>query len=962
MAKNNNTSNSIGTAYVAPTGRMVIPNNGPITGPQFDSNQVNLSDPFGVAATIFGTRGTSGGGQTGGGTPVGTSGNGGIGTGVSPDGRPSTEDGIGRQGTSGTGGGGPSRGGTGGGGRGPSDPGSGPGGNPEGNPPTCELFNYHIGPMVEIVSTRNSLVGPDGVPLNLSRFPDHRSLTGTQCVLLAPVYECCWVRDTISLQNQYISNGATQVGWIILAYSKAVLSYRDCFDESGKVIGKRPVILQYFSADDIQLGGFGTVVGPSDPTKASSVKFKLGNGRITSDSGAPIWGNCYGTYGTDFFVNWFNQNQFSSFNFQNLQSPIFGEYLIDPSGNVLSGLGLVLETGECVIRGECKNNPEPPPPPSIECIPSTTVIPSNVRDWLNYAREHFGPISFIGASLQDSNRVVSRIGKTDGEEKQVSLLNDGAQISLESYGFPCQTGQVARFQRVSYATYPEFTFCFMSDGSTRLVFTGRTITDTSNPIYDGTIVDRPIGTRNFDPNCCERLANAYLTGNSTELSSLSSIGLRVQQIQRTKRFELVDSCGCEEIEIADLGCFFGNMNYSVILKADIKDQRTHTGVRRQVVDERCKGTDGPEVYHPFDRKRDIISNRTKSGTTGLFNGDDMMECYYTSSTRPTASNQYYYEVSDCETCGKIPYFAVTYGHISGSGSVFIQGENSNKTPTDSIYSQYQLICLEPTRSASSGISVPRFEFVSASSTVESNDVYVINFNRNGIKHKLDAGNFEINLGSLNGNSFANNTFTGSNVAIGSENILRLIDDSDDYYQLETCDNDPLASYNIISGSLEDGKYEDASVNTYGKVYPNIGVIVLHPKRLNEILNFNTVTGSNINGDNSYKLFTSISGAAAPYLTRSGSYYMTARNVKYKITNHYFVRAYAPMANYSNNPTFVSGSTNEIFDKCFAKNPQTYITSIGLYNSNRELVALAKLSRPVKKTFETDLLIKIRLNW
>ena len=41
---------------------------------------------------------------------------------------------------------------------------------------------------------------------------------------------------------------------------------------------------------------------------------------------------------------------------------------------------------------------------------------------------------------------------------------------------------------------------------------------------------------------------------------------------------------------------------------------------------------------------------------------------------------------------------------------------------------------------------------------------------------------------------------------------------------------------------------------------------------------------------------------------------------------------------------------------------TYITTVGLYNSKRELIAVAKLSRPIKKSKENDVLIKIRLNW
>jgi hypothetical protein len=67
--------------------------------------------------------------------------------------------------------------------------------------------------------------------------------------------------------------------------------------------------------------------------------------------------------------------------------------------------------------------------------------------------------------------------------------------------------------------------------------------------------------------------------------------------------------------------------------------------------------------------------------------------------------------------------------------------------------------------------------------------------------------------------------------------------------------------------------------------------------------------------------------------------------------------------YSNNPTFVSDtSTGKLLNTCFQKEPVTYVTSVGLYNNKRELLAIAKLSKPIKKTPDDDLLIKIRLNW
>ena len=832
----------------------------------------------------------------------------------------------------------------------------------------CERYNYHIGPLIQIVQSNNSLVGPAGNEINLSQYPDHKNLSGKQCILLAPLYECCWVRNTLT-NNQLTSTGAKQIGWIQLAKSRAVLSYQKC--EINGVIGKRPVILQYFPGEEIIGGGLGTVEGPNNPTKSVSLGFQKISG---TGLAREVWGNCYGTYNTDSFENWFNANLYTTYNFQDLQKyRTIGSYgLTDPSGNPLTGkFGLMIEAGDCVIRGKCLV--KTPPPPSVECIGSTVVTPRTPQEWLVYANLHASQTSgfstnpgfgFTGAILTDSDGIRTQITTTTGEERQIGLLNDGALVDLESYGFPCKLGQVARFQIVSYASYPEFTFCQLSNGLTRLIFTGGFIEDRINPVLDGPIVDKPLVTSQFNPSCCDRLKTAYLSNDSVTLNFLSNIGLGVQYIERTKKYELIDSCACEEVEIADLGCFFNNQNYSTILEADITDLRTHTGLKRQVVDERCK-SDGPSVFNPFDRKRDIILNRTKSGTKGLFDGDDNMECYFTSSTKPTSSNAYYYEVTDCETCGRIPYFAAAYGHVSGSGSVFISNDTTassySLSATHTIYSQYQLMCLEAERT-SNGISLSKFSFVSESITVASDDIYVINFNRNGIKDRLDPGNFQISLSELSGSFFTNSAHTGSNVKVGSSKVMHLIDDSDDFDELESCYGDPLTSYSIVSGTLDSGKLQAATVNAYGRVYPNLGVIILHPKRLNEFLSFNTVTGSNIAGNNAFKLFTAISGAASPFDTRTDSHYITARNVKYKTTNHYFVRSYTGYSNYTNNPTFVSSSRNEIFDKCFIKEPQTYITSVGLYNSSRELMAIAKLSKPIAKTFDTDLLIKIRLSW
>jgi hypothetical protein len=251
----------------------------------------------------------------------------------------------------------------------------------------------------------------------------------------------------------------------------------------------------------------------------------------------------------------------------------------------------------------------------------------------------------------------------------------------------------------------------------------------------------------------------------------------------------------------------------------------------------------------------------------------------------------------------------------------------------------------------------QFTFYTNGQPTSSKDFYVINFSRTGMSDRVDPGNWELVLAELRGGSYANNVFTGSNVAVSSSNkVLTFIDDSDDRSDTISCTHDPYVSYDIISGSLTYGAYATSSRHTYGIVYPNLGIMILDPYKLNTELGFNTVTGSNVAGDNAFKLFTSISGSGV-----IGSY-MKARNLNYKTTNHYFVRVGAPFANYSNNPTYVSGSEGQFFHPCFDTNPQTYITSVGLYNDFNELLAIAKLSKPINKSYDNDVLIKIRLNW
>jgi len=79
----------------------------------------------------------------------------------------------------------------------------------------------------------------------------------------------------------------------------------------------------------------------------------------------------------------------------------------------------------------------------------------------------------------------------------------------------------------------------------------------------------------------------------------------------------------------------------------------------------------------------------------------------------------------------------------------------------------------------------------------------------------------------------------------------------------------------------------------------------------------------------------------------------------------FCRAGADEFNYSQNPTFVDSDNRIVVIDSGQEDTQqsfTFITSVGLYDANDNLLAVAKVSRPIEKNSERDLTLRIRLDF
>lgn len=101
------------------------------------------------------------------------------------------------------------------------------------------------------------------------------------------------------------------------------------------------------------------------------------------------------------------------------------------------------------------------------------------------------------------------------------------------------------------------------------------------------------------------------------------------------------------------------------------------------------------------------------------------------------------------------------------------------------------------------------------------------------------------------------------------------------------------------------------------------------------------------------LYTDASGDRLGFAARS------AERVK---STHYFCRVKNSEFNFSNNPTFVTGSEGDLAEPTMIGDPTVYITTVALYNERKEMVAVAKTSRAIKKKFTSETLIKVKLEF
>lgn len=344
-------------------------------------------------------------------------------------------------------------------------------------------------------------------------------------------------------------------------------------------------------------------------------------------------------------------------------------------------------------------------------------------------------------------------------------------------------------------------------------------------------------------------------------------------------------------------------------------------------------------YIPFNAEDFVVSADSITSTLWS-NNSSTLTSFFTASAAIT-NNAYLpvYAVNPISNTTALPQFSIAYGQVNGTGSAPINPTVTGLSPTRITYGQFRTLV--------NGDENTNFNF--GTGNTNSPDIYVINVNRANYKEKLFLGTFNLWLSGSDGTN---------------SSLIKLTDNSISTTTVNYCDAGRV--FDIVSGSngiTTTSNFSGIAAGytasgSYGKYLPDVGLILLNPRALflsasqgGIGLRPDTGLTSNALGNNNRGLYGAMSLGANFQL-----------NSEETITSDYiFVRIKNGDFNYTTNPSMISGS-GEFYFPSLVENPQTFITTVGMYNDNNELLAVAKLSKPLVKDFTKEALIRVKLDF
>lgn len=331
--------------------------------------------------------------------------------------------------------------------------------------------------------------------------------------------------------------------------------------------------------------------------------------------------------------------------------------------------------------------------------------------------------------------------------------------------------------------------------------------------------------------------------------------------------------------------------------------------------------------------------------------------------------------------GYLELFQIGYANINGSGSEYgpeivnIYGdlENIQKQETKTLYNSIKNLFFPTGEFTLETTEIKDFLFLSVRSSFLGDGVY--------------PGSIEFNMSKLFTDDFP---------------IIDIEGPATPFSFIDRKINGTNIGY-ILSGSIQSGPFLDTFGNEfkYGYVHYPSGTIILDATKLVVYLGFTRGTTQSAPNENwkfpeqgFLSLYAAIFGNIIKYNPDSGiintplgstfsiktynkinytiyqcelekSEFNYSNNITYRDTNTntFKVKKFVSSSNYQD--TLFTGSNGQILSSSNSstyQNPEAFITTVGLYSDTYDLIAVAKLSKPIRKNYDKKIIINIRLDF
>lgn len=298
--------------------------------------------------------------------------------------------------------------------------------------------------------------------------------------------------------------------------------------------------------------------------------------------------------------------------------------------------------------------------------------------------------------------------------------------------------------------------------------------------------------------------------------------------------------------------------------------------------------------------------------------------------------------------GAAVQFSIAYGNLNGSGSKFYNNLVVGVSPSLTTYKQYRTLVYGTALTASN----QGFNF--GGQAQNASDIFVINVDRNRYKESLFPGTFNLKLSGSGGEVWLTDN---SNDLANSSSPVTYLDCGRAFTIVSGTNGTAIAAAATPPGATANGQTVQGS---YGMFLPDIGTIILNPLALELTAGLGGI-GLSIDRSSNPNLPTSSINNERLFTAMSQSGYFQLNSYESVSSNYVFVRIRNTDYNYTTNPTIITGSGDLIYST-LVNNPQTYITTVGMYNTANELLAVAKMSRPLLKDFTKEALLRVKLDW